>query len=123
MQNHPFRARIGIAGVMLLAGSCGSTHELRLVQDLSVPQLEAASTPQTLLFVTTSSTDTPHRPVLTLDFAVIAREKGHDVAVFLAGDATMLLKPNVRSAIHAPGQPSATELMAKARDLGVRVLV
>lgn len=123
MQIIPVTTRLAIVGVLLFAGACGSTGKLQRVQDPSVPQIEAAATPQTLLFVTTACTDTPHRAVLTLDFAVIAREKGHNVAVFLAGDATMLAKPNVRSAVHAPGQPSATELMVKARDLGVRILV
>jgi hypothetical protein len=120
-------SRITILLFAVLVGSCASVPSGTIarsevaLQDAAAPTASAAT--QSMLFITTSSTDSPNRAVLTFDFAVIAREKGHDVSVFLAGDATMLMKEGVRSTIHAPGQPSANELIARARELGIRVLV
>lgn len=113
-----------IAAVALLFGGCASSG-VAPSTDVSYPTATPASeaAPQSMLFLTTSSTDSPHRAVLTFDFAVIAREKGYDVSVFLAGDATLLMKENVRSEIRAPGQPPAAELMKKAGSLGIPIYV
>lgn len=120
-------SRVTLPLVGLLVGACTSIPAGGPAR-LDAPAPIAASisgtiAPQSMLFLSTSSTDSPNRAVLTFDFAVIAREKGHDVSVFLAGDATMLMKEAVRSTIHAPGQPSATELIARARELGIPVFI
>jgi len=124
--SHLHRALVigAFAAMASLAGACAvpslDTDGHASPRPAPAPSSEA---PQVMLFTTTSSTSDPHRAVLTFDFAVIARQKGHDVSVFLAGDATLLMKEKVRSEIRAPGQPAAMELVAKARDLGIPVYV
>lgn len=78
---------------------------------------------QSMLFYTTSSTDAPHRAVLPFVFAVKAKEKGHDAAIFLAGDATLLMKSGVLGAVRAPGQPDAESLMKRAIELRVPIFL
>jgi hypothetical protein len=82
-----------------------------------------AATSQRLLFHTSSSTDAPHRAVLPLVFAAVAKEKGHDPVVFLAGDATLLMKDTVAAGVTAVGQPSAAEVIRKAVELGIPIFL
>ena len=109
---------LALASVALLVCGCASTEPAR-----SHGAREAATQApvQRFVFYTTAGSGSP--AVLTLDFAVIAGEKGHEVSVFLAGDATLLMKDAVASAIRAPGQPGVAELLVRARDLGVPVYV
>lgn len=50
-------------------------------------------------------------------------EVGHDVGVVLAGDATELVKTEVRDSLEGVGVPPARELFAKARQHEVPVYV
>ena len=50
-------------------------------------------------------------------------EVGHTVALVLAGDATELLKSDVRETLEGVGVPPMRELLAKARQHGVPVHV
>jgi predicted peroxiredoxin len=50
-------------------------------------------------------------------------EVGHTVSLVLAGDATELVKPEVREAIEGIGVPPARELFDKARQHGVPIHV
>lgn len=76
-----------------------------------------------MLFHSASSTESPHRVVLPLVFAIAAKEKGHDSVVFLGGDATLLLKDGVLDATRAPGQPDARSLVEKAAALGIPIFL
>jgi len=78
---------------------------------------------QRLLFHTSSGTDAAHRAVLPFVFAVKAKEKGHDPIVFLAGDATLLMKDGVLAAVRAPGQPDAASLVRRAADLRIPIFL
>jgi DsrE/DsrF-like family len=79
--------------------------------------------PQRILFHTESSTDAPHRGVLPLRFAVAAKEKGHDAVVFLAGDATLLMKDEVAASTKAAGQPDAASLIRRCAELDVPIFL
>ena len=50
-------------------------------------------------------------------------EVGHTVELVLAGDATELVKPDVRDSLEGLGVPPMRELMAKARDDDVLIHV
>ena len=78
---------------------------------------------QKLLFYTTSGTTAPHDTVLPFVFAVKASEKGHLPVVFLAGDATLLVKDGVLEAVRAPGQPEAAVLLKRAVELKIPVFL
>lgn len=88
-----------------------------------VPWWPVVDEPQRMLFHTASSTDAPHRVVLPLVFAATAKKKGHDAVVFLAGDATLLMKPGVLEATRAAGQPSAAQLVDEIVGLGVPIFL
>jgi hypothetical protein len=88
-----------------------------------VPWWPGTPKPQRLLFHAASSTDAPHRGVLPLRFAVAAKEKGHDAVVFLAGDATMLMKDEVAASTKAAGQPDAAALLERCAELGVPIFL
>jgi len=88
-----------------------------------VPWWPDAREPRRLLFTTASSTDAPHRAVLPLVFAVAAKEKGHDAVLFLAGDATLLMKPGVADGTKAAGQPDASTLLRRTAELGIPIFL
>lgn len=48
---------------------------------------------------------------------------GHEAAVVLAGDATELLKAEVRAGVRGVGIPALSELFDACRDRGVRLHV
>jgi predicted peroxiredoxin len=50
-------------------------------------------------------------------------EAGHSVGIVLAGDATELLKAEVRETMEGVGVPPARELLAKARQHEIPVYV
>lgn len=88
-----------------------------------VPWWPPRDTPQRMLFHSASSTDSPHRVVLPLVFAINAKKKGHDPVVFLAGDATLLMKEGVLKATRAAGQPDAKSLVEEAAALGIPIFL
>jgi predicted peroxiredoxin len=61
--------------------------------------------------------------VLPLVFAIAAKEKGHDAVVFLAGDATLLMKDGVAEGTKAAGQPDARALLRKAAALRIPIFL
>ena len=74
---------------------------------------------KTLYMVTSGSAD-PTRASIPLHLAVNGSlEVGHAVTIVLAGDATELLKAEVRDQLQGIGIPPARELLAKAREHGV----
>lgn len=78
---------------------------------------------KTLYMVTSGSSD-PTRASIPLHLAVNGSlEVGHDVTIVLAGDATELLKAEVREQLQGLGIPPARELLAKAREHGVALHV
>lgn len=78
---------------------------------------------KTLYMVASGSSD-PTRASIPLHLAVNGSlEVGHDVTIVLAGDATELLKAEVREQLQGLGIPPARELLAKAREHGVALHV
>jgi len=66
----------------------------------------------------------PTRVSIPLHLAVNGSvERGHDVGVVLAGDATELLKPDLRDRVEGVGVPPLRDLLAKARQHEVPVYV
>jgi len=78
---------------------------------------------RTLYMITSGSAD-PTRASVPLHLAVNGSlEVGHTVGVVLAGDATELLKVDVRERLEGIGVPPIRELLAKARRHQVPVYV
>jgi predicted peroxiredoxin len=78
---------------------------------------------RTLYMITSGSAD-PTRASLPLHLAVNGSlEVGHDVGVVLAGDATELVKADVRDRLEGLGVPPLRDLVAKAREHEVPVYV
>jgi predicted peroxiredoxin len=76
------------------------------------------------VFMMTSGTSDPTRASIPVHLAVNGcLEVGHTVSLVLAGDATELVKPEVREAIEGIGVPPARELFDKARQHGVPIHV
>ena len=76
------------------------------------------------LYVVTGGSADPTRASIPLHLAVNGSlEVGHTVTLVLAGDATELLKPEVRERLQGLGIPPARELLAKAREHGVALHV
>jgi predicted peroxiredoxin len=78
---------------------------------------------RTLYMVTSGSAD-PTRASVPIHLAVNGSlEIGHTVGVVLAGDATELLKDDVRQGLEGLGVPPMRDLLAKARQHEVPVYV
>ena len=74
--------------------------------------------------MTTSGSADPTRSSLPLHLAVNGSlEVGHSVGIVLAGDATELIKSDVREALEGLGVPPMRDLLAKARAHSVPVYV
>lgn len=77
-----------------------------------------------MLYMATNGSSDATRASIPLHIAVNGSvEVGHSVGVLLAGDATELLKADVRDAIEGVGLPPMRELFAKARQHEVPVYV
>ena len=63
--------------------------------------------------------ENPTRAALGLLFARTAATEGHDVRVFLAGDAVHLARPETASAVQGIGTGPAAEHLEALRDAGV----
>jgi predicted peroxiredoxin len=75
-------------------------------------------------FMCTSGSSDPTKASIPLHLAVNGcLEVGHTVDLVLAGDATELVKPEIRETISGVGVPPARELFAKARQHGVAIHV
>ena len=77
-----------------------------------------------MLYMATSGSADPTRASIPLHLAVNGSvEAGHGVGLVLAGDATELLKRDVRESNEGLGVPSMRDLFAKARQHQVPVYV
>ncbi|CAN5687730.1 hypothetical protein BH24CHL8_BH24CHL8_06980 [soil metagenome] len=65
--------------------------------------------------------ENPTRAALGLLVARTALEEGHDVTVFLAGDAVDLLRPETREAMTGVGTGSVRDHWQALRDGGARI--
>jgi predicted peroxiredoxin len=74
--------------------------------------------------MTASGAGDPTRASIPLHLAVNGSlEVGHTVGILLAGDATELVKADVREVVEGLGVPPVRELLAKARQRDVPVYV
>ena len=65
--------------------------------------------------------ENPTRAALAMLVARTAASEGHDVSVFLAGDAVQLLRAETAAATHGIGTGSFEEHLAALRDAGVPI--
>ena len=77
-----------------------------------------------LLIVAASGSQDPTRASIAFHVAVNgAAAAGMEVGVALAGDATELLKREVRDSVRGVGVPPLADLLAGCRDKGVKFYV
>lgn len=77
-----------------------------------------------LLYVAATGSQDPTRCSLPFHLAANgAAAAGYEAAVVLAGDATELLKADLRDTVHGVGIPPLAELFEACRDRGVRIHV
>lgn len=76
-----------------------------------------------ILFVSTYGSDDPTRATLPFVAALGAIEAGHQAEIFLAGEATYLMKEVIADQVHGVGWPSMKELLQKAIAQGIRLYV
>lgn len=74
-----------------------------------------------LLVHIAAAPEDPTRLALGLLVARTARAQGHDVDVFVAGDAVHILRPERRDAVQGLGTGSATEHWAELQRSGARL--
>ncbi len=65
--------------------------------------------------------ENPTRAALAMLVARTAASEGHNVSVFLAGDAVQLLRPETAAATHGIGTGSFEEHLAALREAGVGI--
>lgn len=75
----------------------------------------------TLLVHLATGPENPTRAALALLVARTATSEGHDVSVFLAGDAVQLLRPETASATHGVGTGAFGEHLAALREAQVPI--
>ena len=76
------------------------------------------------LYLATAGASDPTRASIPLHIAVNGSlEVGHTVELILGGDATELVKADVRDRLEGLGLPPVRELLAKAREHGVPIHV
>jgi predicted peroxiredoxin len=77
-----------------------------------------------VLFLALAGTSDPTRASIPLHLAANGSlEIGQDVSVVLGGDATEMVRANVRESLQGVGLPAAHELFGKLRDHAVPVYV
>ncbi|MEW5957458.1 MAG: hypothetical protein AB1801_07035 [Chloroflexota bacterium] len=77
----------------------------------------------TILYISTFGSDDPTRATLPLVAALGAVEAGHQAQLFLAGEATYLMKDYIAEQIHGVGWPPCQELLSKAIAQGISIYV
>ena len=65
--------------------------------------------------------ENPTRAALALLVARTAADEGHDVSVFVAGDAVQLLRPETAAAANGIGTGNFSEHLGALRDAGVAI--
>jgi uncharacterized protein len=76
-----------------------------------------------LLVHLASGPEHPTRAALALLVARTASSEGHEVRVFLAGDAVQLVRPETAEAVHGVGTGSFGEHWSALRDARVAVFI
>jgi predicted peroxiredoxin len=77
-----------------------------------------------ILYMATSGSSDATRPSIPLHLAVNGSvEVGHSVSIVLVGDASELLRADVREQLEGVGLPPARELVAKVRQHAIPVHV
>jgi predicted peroxiredoxin len=64
-----------------------------------------------ILYLGTAGSDDPTRAGFPFQWAIGARDAGHDAEIFLAGEATYLMKKTVAEAIVPVAMPAMRELI------------
>ena len=64
-----------------------------------------------ILYLGTSGSDDPTRAGFPFQWALGARDAGHDAEIFLAGEATYLMKNTVANAVMPVAMPPLRELI------------
>jgi uncharacterized protein involved in oxidation of intracellular sulfur len=77
----------------------------------------------TILYVSTYGSDDPTRATLPFVAALGAIEAGHKAEIFLAGEATNLMKDVIAEQVHGVGWPPLKELLPKAVAQGITFYV
>jgi uncharacterized protein involved in oxidation of intracellular sulfur len=77
----------------------------------------------TILYVSTYGSDDPTRATLSFVAALGAVEAGHQAQIFLAGEATYLMKEAVADQVHGVGWAPLKDLFPKAIAQGVSFYV
>lgn len=78
----------------------------------------------TLIYVATHGPDDPTKACMPIHLAVNgAAEAGIDAEVNLAGDAAVLIQDAYINTVVPVGFPSLKDLMAKAREKGIRMYI
>ena len=75
----------------------------------------------TMLVHLATGPENPTRAALALLVARTAADEGHDVSVFLAGDAVQLLRPETAAAATGIGTGNFEEHLAALREAGVAI--
>jgi predicted peroxiredoxin len=76
------------------------------------------------LYISSSGSDDPTRASIPLHLAVNGSvEVGHEVGILLAGDATEMVKADVRERLEGVGVPPGRDLFAKVKQHEVPVFV
>lgn len=73
------------------------------------------------LYIGSHGTEDPTRAGLNLRSAQGAKEAGHEVEVFLYGDAVVLFNDTVAEAVKPVGFPSIKELLGFLKENGIPV--
>jgi uncharacterized protein len=79
--------------------------------------------PQRFMLIGLAGPEDPTRASLFFAWAHALAEAGHTVRVDLAGEATLLLGPQLSDTLAAPGLPSLKSIMAKVQDRGVPIFL
>jgi uncharacterized protein involved in oxidation of intracellular sulfur len=85
--------------------------------------LARMGTAQRFMIIGLAGPEDPSRASLVFAWANALAEAGHTVRVDLAGEATLLLRPDLSDSLAAPGLPPLKSIMAKLQDRGVPVFV
>ena len=76
-----------------------------------------------LLISSTYGSDDPTRAALPLLTAVGALEAGHEVQIFLLGEAVYLMKQEIADAVNPVGWRNVGEVLGELRASGVRFYI
>ncbi len=77
----------------------------------------------TILYVSTYGSDDPTRATLPFVAALGAVEAGHTAEIFLAGEATYLMKDYIADQVHGVGWAPMKELLQQAIAQNVKIFV